>query len=145
MLARLIFAGTLERHPDLRLIAAHGGSNLLFMKGRLDLTYAASGVAFEPACHAHISQPPDAYYDRLLFDTVVDSREQLGFLIEMVGADHVVFGADDPFEVVDPVGAMAVPEINALVPAQRDKILGGTIAALFPASIRQSSPPKARR
>ena len=139
-LTRLIFAGTLERYPDLRLIAAHGGGNLLFMKGRLDLTYAASGFAYEPACHAHISRPPGAYYDRLLFDTVVGSCEQLRFLVDMAGADHVVFGTDDPFEVADPVGTMALPEIGALVPAQRDKILGGTIAALLPASIRQEGP-----
>ena len=138
-LTRLIFAGTLDRHPDLRLIAAHGGGNLLFMKGRLDLTFEASAFAHEPACHAHIARPPGAYYDRLLFDTAVGSREQLRFLIDVAGADHVVFGTDDPFEVADPVGAMALPEISALAPAQRDQILGGTIAALLPASICQNS------
>lgn len=143
-LTRLIFAGTLERHPYLRLIAAHGGGNLLFMKGRLDLTSKATGFAFEPSCRAHITQAPGVYYDRLLFDTVVGSREQLRFLIDMAGADRVVFGTDDPFEVADPVGAMAVPEISALTPAERDKILGGTIAALLPASICRNSQASAR-
>jgi aminocarboxymuconate-semialdehyde decarboxylase len=49
-------------------------------------------------------------------------------LIDLVGADRVMFGTDYPFEIGDAEGKHALPTINALPAADRDKILGGNAA-----------------
>ena len=40
---RMIFEGVFERHPGLQLLLAHGGGNLIFLKGRLNSAYDATG------------------------------------------------------------------------------------------------------
>ncbi len=133
--SRLIFGGTLERHPNLRLVVAHGGGSLVFLKGRLDLAYAASEHEYNPDCHAHITRAPSEYYDQLLFDTVVAAPESLRFLIQAAGPEHVVFGSDDPFEIGDPGGAVAMPVIHSLPAADRERILGATLARMLGARL----------
>ncbi len=129
--SRLIFAGTLERNPRLNLILAHGGGTLPFLHGRLDLAYDAPKYEFNPDCRANISKRPSEYLSRLYFDTVVTSPESLHFLLDLVGADRVVFGTDDPFEVGDPGGRIALPAIGERSEKEREQILGGTLQRLL--------------
>jgi aminocarboxymuconate-semialdehyde decarboxylase len=129
--ARLIYAGVFERHPGLRLALAHGGGNILFMRGRIDLAYHASGYEKNPDCRKHISRPPSSYYKQFLFDTAVAAPEMLKFLVETVGAGRVVYGSDAPFEIGDPEGAMAIPAVRALGTGAADAILGGNMRAIL--------------
>jgi aminocarboxymuconate-semialdehyde decarboxylase len=128
---RLIFAGTLERHPELRLVLAHGGGTLPFLRGRLDLAYEAPRYEHNPECSANISKPPSEYLQQLYFDTAVGTPESLHFLIDLVGAERVIFGTDDPFEIADTGGRMALPALRDREPAEREAILGGTLARLI--------------
>lgn len=135
--ARLIFAGVLERHPELHLMLSHGGGPLPFLRGRLNLAYSAPEHEYNPDNHASISKPPGDYFDQLFFDTAVGAAESLHFLIEIVGADRVVFGTDDPFEIGDTGGKIALPALAEREPAEREQILGGTLARLL-----GSAPPR---
>jgi len=56
-------------------------------------------------------------------------RRALKYLINVVGADRVMFGTDWPHQVFDIRGALA--NTGALPPDQRDAIRGGTAAKLF--------------
>ena len=89
--ARLIFAGVLERHPGLRLILAHGGGTLPFLAGRLDLAFEAPRYEANPQCRAHITRSPSSYLHDIFFDTVVAHPAVLRFLIELVGSGQVLF------------------------------------------------------
>ena len=129
--ARLIFAGTLERHPTLRLVLAHGGGTLPFLRGRLNLAYSAPTYEYNPDCHAQISKPPGDYFDQLLFDTAVGAAESLHFLIESVGAERVVLGTDDPFEIADTGGRVAFPALQERPAGEQEQILGATLARLL--------------
>ena len=122
--ARLIFSGLLEQHPALSLLLAHGGGTLPYLAGRLDLAYAAPRHEANPACRAHIAKPPSQYLRQLYYDTVVASPAVLRFLIELVGADCVMFGTDFPYEIGDAEGAIALPVLADLPRAQRERILG---------------------
>jgi aminocarboxymuconate-semialdehyde decarboxylase len=121
---RLIFSGVLERHPGLNLVLSHGGGTLPFLGGRLDLAYHAPRHEANPACRANITKPPSHYLSRFYYDTVVASPASLRFLIELVGADRIMFGTDFPYEIGDADGAIALPVLAQLPPAQRDRILG---------------------
>jgi aminocarboxymuconate-semialdehyde decarboxylase len=129
--SRLIFAGTLERHPELHLVLSHGGGPLPFLRGRLNLAYAAPHYEYNADCHAYITKPPGDYFDQLLFDTAVGAPESLHFLIDTISADRVVFGTDDPFEIGDTGGRMALPALRDRDPAESDQILGSTLARLI--------------
>jgi aminocarboxymuconate-semialdehyde decarboxylase len=129
--ARLIFAGTLERHPELKLVLSHGGGTLPFLRGRLNLAYSAPEFEYNPDCHAYISKPPADYFDQLLFDSAVGQAESLHFLIDSVGAERVVFGTDDPFEIGDTGGRMALPALRERDAAEAEQVLGATVARIL--------------
>jgi aminocarboxymuconate-semialdehyde decarboxylase len=122
--ARLIFSGVMERHPALQLVLSHGGGTLPFLAGRLDLAYHAPRHEANPACRAHISKPPSHYLRHFYYDTVVASPASLRLLIDLVGAERVMFGTDFPYEIGDADGAIARPVLEQLASDQRDRILG---------------------
>src|SRR5690606_2784519 len=64
-LSHLIFAGVLDRHPGLKLVAAHGGGYLPFAMGRSDHAWRVRPDAQKCA------NAPSTYLSKLWFDTVV--------------------------------------------------------------------------
>jgi aminocarboxymuconate-semialdehyde decarboxylase len=100
----LIFDGVLERHPELKILAVHGGGYLAAYSGRIDHAWGARSDA-----HGDLPQPPTTYLKRIYFDTVVFTPHQLRALVELVGADHVIMGTDYPFDMAecDPIGHLA--------------------------------------
>ena len=130
-ITRMIFNGVLERHPNLKLVLSHGGGNLVFLRGRLDSAYDATGWEADPYFKQHITQRPSAYLDRLYYDTCALSERSNRFVIETMGADRVVFGSDYPFDIGDPEGKRSVPVVDALPPLDREKIYSGNAIRLF--------------
>src|SRR5262249_15361938 len=121
---RLIFSGVIERHPGLRLVLSHAGGTLPYLAGRLDLAYRAPKYEANLACRANITKPPSHYLTQFYYDTVVASPASLRFLIDLVGADRVMFGTDFPYEIRDADGAIPRPVPEQLPSAQREKTLG---------------------
>jgi len=134
--SRLIFAGVLERHPNINLVLSHGGGTLPFLKGRLNRGYHAPHYEYNPDCHAHITKPPGDYFQQIFFDTCVLSPQSLRFLVQVVGVDRVVFGSDFPFEIGDADGKVGLQAINEMPQGDREKILGGNIARALATSGR---------
>jgi aminocarboxymuconate-semialdehyde decarboxylase len=122
-LSHLIFAGVLDRHPGLRLLAAHGGGYLPTFLGRSDHAWAvrpeARGCADEPS----------SYLRRLYFDSLIHTPHALRALVEVAGADRVLLGSDHPFDmgVPDPVARLAAA---GLPPADEHAIRTGNAQAL---------------
>jgi aminocarboxymuconate-semialdehyde decarboxylase len=122
----LIFEGTLERHPGLKICVAHGGGFLPTYCARMDHAHAA-----REDCHLHISRAPSEYLRQLYFDTVVFDPEQIAFLVKRFGADHVLLGTDYPYDMAedDPVGlVLKVPGLSA---QQQAAICGLNAAGLL--------------
>lgn len=99
-LSHLIFAGVLDRHPGLRLVAAHGGGYLPTAIGRSDRAWRV-----RPEAHG-CAHAPSTYLSRIWFDTVVHDERALRWLVEVAGADRVLLGSDFPFDMGldEPVG-----------------------------------------
>jgi predicted TIM-barrel fold metal-dependent hydrolase len=102
-LSRLIFGGTLDRHPDLRIWGAHAGGWLPSYSGRAD--HAWERRADARTC----ARPPSWYLRRMWFDALVYTAPALRFLAESVGVDRVTLGTDYPFDmgVANPVARVA--------------------------------------
>ena len=92
----LIFDGVLERHPNLKILAVHGGGFLGGYHGRIDHAWGARSDA-----RGSLPNPPTHYLKKIYFDTVVFTPEQLQALVKAYGADHVVLGTDYPFDMAD--------------------------------------------
>ena len=125
-LAHLIFDGVLERFPDLKVFAAHGGGYLPAYAARMDHAYHA-----REDCRQNISAPPTSFLQRVYFDTVVFSADQLEYLIRHYGADHVLLGTDYPYDMgeSDPVGH--VERVPGLSDAERRAICHDNAARLL--------------
>jgi aminocarboxymuconate-semialdehyde decarboxylase len=117
--AHLILSGTLERHPDLRIVLSHGGGAMLALRGRL--RHAHRAVA---AAAGGLTEGVDASLRRLHFDTVVHDRSVLAALVEFAGPDRVLLGSDHPFDMGDPDPVGSVRAL-ALAPEAEALVLGG--------------------
>jgi aminocarboxymuconate-semialdehyde decarboxylase len=100
----LIFDGMLERHPDLKILAVHGGGYLPAYHGRIDHAWGARSDA-----HGALPQPPTSYLKKIYFDTVVFTPHQLAELVRLHGAERIIMGTDYPFDMAeyDPIGHVA--------------------------------------
>jgi aminocarboxymuconate-semialdehyde decarboxylase len=126
-LSHLIFEGTLDRFPGLKICAAHGGGYLPSCMSRSDhgcVTFPAQCTPGVPKLH------PTEYVKRMYYDSLVFTPEALRHLVAEVGADHIMMGTDYPFPwVAAPVDH--VLDTRTLSDAQREAILGGTAANLL--------------
>lgn len=89
----LIFSGTLERLPRLRICFAHGGGSFPATLGRID-----HGFNVRPdLCAVDNPHSPRKYLSRMYFDSLVHEPAKLDYLVKLVGADQVMLGTDYPF------------------------------------------------
>ncbi len=123
-LSHLIFAGVLDRHPGLKIVAAHGGGYLPFAIGRSDRAWRV-----RPEAHGCVHEP-SSYLKKLWFDTVVHDPGRAAASRRGAGAGRVLLGSDFPFDMGldDPVSFVR----GAGLPAElTQRILGGNADALL--------------
>jgi aminocarboxymuconate-semialdehyde decarboxylase len=120
-LTHMIFDGTLDRFPRLKLFAAHGGGYLPSYLGR---TEVACRVRDNANCAN--SKPPSAYFkDQIFVDSMVFSAEGLRHLVAETGVSQVVYGSDIPFLWPDTIDLIA--EADFLTDDEKAAILGGNL------------------
>ncbi len=125
-LVNLIFSGTLERYPNIRLQVAHMGGTAPFLAERI-----ASWAGREPARAEAAPAGAVEYLRRLYYDTgLANNPIALATVRALAGTDRVVFGTDWPFlpegEDVDLSAGLGVD------PAELARIEHENAAALVP-------------
>jgi len=120
--ARLIYSGIFERYPNFPYLMAHTGGALLMLLQRLD-----NGYRLFPDCREHIKKPPSEYAKRLYYDTASFYAPALMMAHSIVGAEHLLFGSDDPLIGDDTALVDGLP----LPAADKALILGGNAARIF--------------
>ena len=125
--AHMVVAGVMERHPELRVLLAHGGGALMAVRGRMRHAHG-----FQPQARSRLREPPDDSLRRFFFDTLTHDEALLRALIEYVGPDHVLLGSDYPFDMgdarhVDTVRALELePDVEARILSRNAEELIGT-------------------
>jgi aminocarboxymuconate-semialdehyde decarboxylase len=113
--SRLIFTGTLDRHPHLDLLLAHGGGVLPYVAGRLDATW----LAYRPDRWRGpdvLRASPSSYLRRFHVDTNVWSEASLRLLLEVMGSDRILVGNDLPpvwYPLGESLAVLAKLELSA--------------------------------
>jgi aminocarboxymuconate-semialdehyde decarboxylase len=129
-LSHLIFEGTLDRFPGLKICSAHGGGFLPSYAGRSDWGCSTRPDLCPGGPNGPLKKKPSEYLAQMYYDTMVFSPEGIRHLAAQFGANQLMVGTDYPFPwtktMVDEV--LATPGLSD---ADRVAILGGTAAKLL--------------
>jgi len=119
-LSHLIFEGTLDRFPGLKICAAHAGGYLPSYLGRSDARCRRG-----PGGDCPQKNPSEYFKNQLFIDTMIFHEEGLRHLIAEVGVGHMVYGTDYPFDW--PVGIDFILNASFLSNTDKEAILGGNL------------------
>jgi aminocarboxymuconate-semialdehyde decarboxylase len=125
-LSHLIFEGTLDRFPGLKICAAHGGGYLPSYAARSD----AILTTFPERCTGTLKKKPTEYVRQLYVDSIVFTGEALRHLAAETGPGQILMGTDYPY----PWTKTSVDHIltaPGFTGDERVAMLGGTAARLL--------------
>ena len=126
-LTHLIFEGTLDRFPGLKICAAHGGGYLPSYMNRSDYGCQVFPQQCRPGVPSH---RPTEYLKRLYYDSIVFTREALRHLAAEVGPRQIIMGTDYPYPwVKEPLEHIL--DTPGLTDDDREAMLGATAARLL--------------
>lgn len=113
--ATLLFGGVFERHPDVDICISHGGGGLPYLFDRfVGMTQFGNWVP--PSIQEHGFQ---AMLQKLWFDAHVDGETAHNRLLEVVGADRLVYGTNfggwDTPSAADEFAASLTPNAEKLL------------------------------
>jgi aminocarboxymuconate-semialdehyde decarboxylase len=150
-LAALVFGGRLEQHPNLEFIAATAGGAISLLAGRLDQAYrprhwkgggppgggppggGPPGGGPPPMMQYEnkISEAPSAFLQRVYVDTANSSVPNHLANLQVMGADHLLFGTDSPPLATPLEDAIGLVEELPVSPEEKQRILEGNARRLF--------------
>lgn len=136
-MTRLIFAGVLDRHPDLKIITHHAGAMIPYFDKRIEYVYPlfdTLGQLGDSLQRLH--KPLIEYYRMFYNDTaVMGSIGGMHAAYAFFGADRLLFGTDAPFdthggdlftrETLFSIEALPIP------PAEKAAIYAGNLTRLL--------------
>ena len=125
-LSHLIFEGTLDMFPRLKICSAHGGGYLASYMDRSD----HGCLTFPERCTRTLKKRPTEYLKQLYYDALIFTPEALRHLAANVGSSQIMLGTDYPYPWED----KAVDHIlntPSLSDDERIAILGETAAKLL--------------
>ncbi len=138
-LTNMIFDGTLDRFPGLRIVGAHGGGYLPSYLGRTNVAcqgevepepgYSPDARCAWCAICANQRQASEYMKDQILVDSMVFSAEGLRHLVAEMGVSQVVYGSDQPFPWPDTMDLIV--DAPFLSDADKQAILGGNLTELL--------------
>lgn len=122
--SHLIFDGTLDRFPSLKICGAHAAGYIASYLGRTDV---ACDVRQNAKC-VNKKHPREYMHDQIMADSMVFSAEGIRHLIAEMGPSQVVYGTDIPLVWPDTVDAILSSQIPD---AQKEAVLGGNLVKLL--------------
>ena len=124
-LTSLIFNGTFDRFPRLKVCGAHGGG---FLPSYFARTQVTCDVRPNAGC-ANKKNPREYLRSNIMADTMVFTDEALRHLVAEMGTSQIVYGTDIPFNWPDTLDLV----VNAtfLTDAQKEAIIGGNLINLL--------------
>lgn len=130
---RLIFSGTFDRFPKLKIVLGHMGEGLPFWLQRIDNRYSlfSSLGALKP-----LKRLPSEYFleNFVVTTSGVVSPAALELTLKAVGEDNVLFAADHPYE--DAAEAVAFIDTVNLSGETKAKILHRNAERVFQPAVR---------
>jgi aminocarboxymuconate-semialdehyde decarboxylase len=130
-MCRLVYAGYLERWPDLKIVVHHSGGTVPMIAGRLRGLPGVAGPEAEKVA-ARLTRPPLDYLKQFHADTAnFGNPIALRAALEFFGVDHVLFGTDFGFS--RRFAPSTVEDVEAVVQdeSQKRAIYEGNVTRLL--------------
>jgi aminocarboxymuconate-semialdehyde decarboxylase len=125
-LSHLIFDGTLDQFPGLKICGAHGGGYLPSYADRSD----QGCRAFPQNCSGQLKKKPTEYLRQLYVDSLVFTAEGLRHLTAVCGSSQILLGTDHPNDWTH-TSAEHILNQPGLTNVEKTAMLGGTAAKLL--------------
>ena len=129
-LSHLIFEGTLDKFPGLKICAAHGGGFLPSYAGRSDQGCNVFPSRCTGGKEGPLKKKPTEYLKQMYYDNIIFTPEAMRHIIAEVGAGQILVGTDYPYPWTT-TAADLVLQTPGLSDDERLAILGGTAAKLL--------------
>src|SRR3989440_5079667 len=129
-LSHLIFEGTLDKFPGLKICGAHAGGFLPSYSGRSDFGCPTRPDLCPGGTHGPIKKKPSEYMKQLYYDTMVFNVEGVRHLAAEVGVSQLVVGTDFPYPWTK-TAVDLVLTTPGLSDADKTAMLGGTAMKLL--------------
>ena len=124
-LSRMVFDGTLDRFPGVKICGAHAGGFLPSYLGRTDV---ACDVRDNANC-ANKKHPREYFKQQILVDSMIFSEEGLRHLVAELGVSQIVYGTDTPYNW--PAAVDLIVRAPFLKDTEKEAILGGNLIKLL--------------
>ena len=126
-LSRLVYSGSMERHPNLKVIAHHGAGMVPHFSARLGM-----GPGYRQVKDT-LPRPPLEYFHRFYADTALfGAPHAMRCVIDFFGPSHVLFGTDSPLGPATAVEAtIADLESSGRGPDELEAIFAGNATRLL--------------
>ena len=128
-LEHLIFEGVLDRFPNLKILAAHGGGFLPSYAPRIDHGCFVSPQNCNPGIV--LKKQPSEYLNQMHYDALVFTSEALRHLVAQVGASQIVLGTDfpipwelHPIDMVLATATLSQDETAAILGGNASRLMG---------------------
>jgi aminocarboxymuconate-semialdehyde decarboxylase len=138
-IASVVLGGVLDRHPDLRLLFAHGGGAFPGSLGRVEAGFHARPDLVATATD---TEPRDAVR-RIYVDSLTHDPDALRFIAGIVGEDRIALGTDYPFPLGEAVPGATIEALTELSPEARTLMLAGTAQAFLGRAVPGGTSPPA--
>jgi aminocarboxymuconate-semialdehyde decarboxylase len=129
-LSHLIFEGTLDKFPGLKICAAHGGGFLPSYAGRSDQGCHVFPDRCTGGKDGPLKKKPTDYLRQMYYDNILFTPEAMRHIVAEVGASQILVGTDYPYPWTK-TAAELVLSTPGLSDDERLAILGGTAATLL--------------
>jgi len=126
-LSHLIFEGTLDRFPGLKLCSAHGGGYLPSYAARSDY---ALRIHPEMDTGVPLQKRPSEYLLQLYYDTLIFTSEALRHLAAEVGVSQLMLCTDHPYPW-QPDSVDHLLQAEGFTDEERIAMLGATAGKLL--------------
>lgn len=116
MIAHLMFSGALDDLKKLRFLVSHGGGFMPYQIGRF-----IHGHDVRPEPKVNKATPPKELFKRFYFDCLTHEPRSTRHLIGMVGANRIVIGTDNPFDMAPKGDRLQVGQVTSIPGLTREE------------------------
>jgi|GEM_PF-624409 aminocarboxymuconate-semialdehyde decarboxylase len=125
-IASIIYGGLLDKFPDAKISFRNAGGFMPYGSGRFDHHYNTREDS------KAMDHPPSTYLKYIYYDCLIHDSLSLKYLVDKVGADHLMLGTDYPALDGMPNGTVRwIRNQSFLSDNEKAKILGGNAARLL--------------
>ncbi len=121
-MTRLVFSGTLEKYPNLKVITHHCGAMVPYFWERIVNHYNVQEVRVKANYKQGLTQPHIEYFRKFYNDTaILGNTPALMCAHSFFGAEHLLFGTDFPAGGAERRLEVAVNTVEQMAISESDK------------------------